>query len=126
MSYVPIDPNIVPLLQGFRPYLGAKGQAVTDGLLSLLEVVTSNPGQEAVKTMSHALTSIRGEEKTITLNTAAGTVTLSLNLVFVLFLILILLILSGNLLAFSHDFYDNTESPEELGADSGEAEGALV
>ena len=126
MSYVPIDPNIVPLLQGFRPYLGEKGQVVTDGLVSLFDVVTSNSGQEAVKTMSRALASIGGEGKTITLKTATGNLTLSLNLVFVLFLILILLILSGNLLALSHDVNENAESPKEYAADSGDPEGTLV
>ncbi len=126
MSYVPIDPNIVPLLQGFRPYLGEKGQVVTDGLVSLFDVVTSNSGQEAVKTMSRAFASFGGEGKTITLKTATGNLTLSLNLVFVLFLILILLILSGNLLALSHDVDDNAESPEEYAADSGDSEGTLV
>ncbi|WP_418790448.1 hypothetical protein [Phosphitispora sp. TUW77] len=118
MNSIPIDPNIGPLLQGFRPYFGAKGQVITDSLLSLLEVVSSNPGQEAVKTMSKALASFGSEEKIFTLKTATGTLSISLNLVFTLFLILILLILSGNLLAFSHDTYENEERPEESAGDN--------
>ena len=126
MSYVPINPDIVPLLQGFRPYLGVKGQVVTDGLLSLIEVVTSNPGQEAVKTMSKALVTVGGEDKTITVNTAVGPLPLSLNLVFTLFLILILLILSGNLLAINPGNYDNSETYEEPVPDNEDIEGTLI
>ncbi|MFA5882190.1 MAG: hypothetical protein WC834_08335 [Eubacteriales bacterium] len=101
MSYVPIDPKIVPLLQGLKPYLGSKGQVVSEGILGLIQVLTSQHGQEAIKSMSK-IYSVPGSsgERMITVNTAAGPVTFSLNLVFVLFLILILLLLSGNLLAF--------------------------
>lgn len=100
MSYVPIDPKIVPLLQGLKPYLGSKGQVVSEGILGLIQVLTSQHGQEAVKSMSKIYSVPGSGERMITVNTAAGPVTFSLNLVFVLFLILILLLLSGNLLAF--------------------------
>lgn len=101
MNNVPFNPHIVPLLQGIRPYLGANGQVVSDGILSIIQLLASNPGQEAVRTMSRVFTPPGADDKTITVNTVGGPVTLSLNLVFVLFLILILLVLSGNLLALN-------------------------
>ncbi len=101
MSYLSFDSKIVPLLQGLKPYLNSRSQLVTDGILGLIQVVNSQPGQEAVQTISKFYPASGNEDRVITVNTAAGPVTFSLNLVFVLFLILILLLLSGNLLAFS-------------------------
>lgn len=123
MSQIPINPNVVPLLQGFKPYLGTKGQVITDGVLSLISLVTSPTGEEAIRTMSRALTAIGGEEKTFTVRTTEGPVPLSLNLAFVLFLILILLILSGNLLAFSTISDAETDDPLQTPT---EMEGTMV
>ncbi len=108
MSYIPIDSNIVPLLQGLKPYLGSKSQVITEGILSLIQVMTSHHGQEAVKSMSK-LYSVSGlNDRMITVNTVAGPVALSVNMVFLLFLILILLLLSGNLLAVHPGIPDGT------------------
>lgn len=101
MNHIPVNPNIVPLLQGLKPYLATDGQVVTDGILSLLQLISSEQGKDAVTTMSKVFTPSGSDGKAVTINTVAGPVTFSLNLVFVLFLILILLILSGNLLALS-------------------------
>jgi len=99
MSYVPFNENIVPLLNGLKPYLSSKSKIVTDGILSLINVLGSHPGQEAIKAVSQVFTTSGKNDRVITVNTVSGPVTFSLGLAFTLFLILILLILSGNLLA---------------------------
>lgn len=101
MNNLPINPNVVPLLQGLRPYMKSGPKLVTDGVLHLVQMLSSSHGQEAVKAISNALTAPGKDHKIITVNTVAGPVTFSLNMAFVLFLILILLILSGNLLALN-------------------------
>lgn len=115
MSHIPVNPHIVPLLQGVKPYLAKDGQVVTEGILSLLQLISSEHGKEAVATMSKVFTPSGSDEKAITINTVAGPVTFSLNLVFVLFLILILLILSGNLLALSPGFLGGSNPIPEGG-----------
>lgn len=117
MSNVPINPNVVPLLQGVKPYLGLNGQVVTDGVLSLIQLLTSQPGKEAVYTMSKVFSAPGGGDSAVTVNTVTGPVTFSLNLAFTLFLILILLLLSGNLLALNPGMFGgNTGAdPEQSG-----------
>lgn len=107
MSFVPVNPNVIPLLQGLKPYLASNGQFVTDGILSLIQLLTSDHGKAAVSAVSKVFTTSGNGGKVVTVNTVAGPVTFSLNLVFVLFLILILLILSGNLLALSPGMFGN-------------------
>ncbi|MDT3700589.1 MAG: hypothetical protein RO469_14355 [Thermincola sp.] len=113
MSHIPVSPHLAPLLQGVKPYLASDGQVVTDGILSLLQLLTSESGQDAVATMSRMFTPSGSNGKSVTINTVAGPVTFSLNLVFVLFLILILLILSGNLLALSPGMLGGNDSGHE-------------
>lgn len=115
MSHIPVNPNIIPLLQGLKPYLAHNGQVVTDGILSLLQLLSSEHGKEAVATMGKVFTPSGSDGKAVTINTVAGPVTFSLNLVFVLFLILILLILSGNLLALSPGVLGGNDPAHEGG-----------
>ncbi len=105
MDFQPINTNVIPLLQGLKPYLGTKGKIVSEGLSSLVNLLASEHGQEAVKTMSKALTVTGKGDKVFTVNTPGGPVSFSLGIAFTLFLILILLILSGSLLALSPGFY---------------------
>lgn len=105
MSDLPINQNVVPLLHGLKPYMGSGGQVLADGVISVIKLLASNHGQEAIGAMSRVFTAPGKGTKTITVNTGAGPVTFSLNMVFVLFLILILLLLSGNLLAFNPGGY---------------------
>lgn len=115
MSHIPVNPHIIPLLQGLKPYLANNGQVVTDGILSVLQLLSSDHGKEAVATMGKVFTPSGSDGKAVTINTVTGPVTFSLNLVFVLFLILILLILSGNLLAFSPGFLGGNDPAPEGG-----------
>lgn len=108
-----VNPNVIPLLQGLKPYLGNNGQVLTDGVLSLVQLMTSQHGQEAIHTMSKVIAGPNKSDKIMTVNTVGGSVTVSLNLAFTLFLILILLILSGNLLAL--DFTGGCVDPVETG-----------
>lgn len=101
MSQISVDPNLVPLLQGLKPYLSVKSQALADGISSFLQLLTSQHGKEAVSTMSKVFSTPGGSSKSVTINTVAGPVTFSFGLAFALFLILILLVLSGNLLALN-------------------------
>jgi len=119
MSYVPINPDVVPLLNGLKPYLNQKGQVVTEGVLSIIQLLTSNPGQETVKTLSKVFRTAGQDDRVITVNTAAGPVAVSISIAFTLFLILILLILSGSILAFNPIF--SSEQTEEH-SDGDEAE----
>lgn len=109
MDYIPVNPNVVPLLHGLKPYLAKDGQVVTEGILSVLQLLASQQGKDAVATMSKIFTESGSSGKAITVNTVNGPVTFSLNLAFVLFLILILLILSGNLLALSPGFFGGAD-----------------
>ncbi len=99
MSFVPFSPHLVPLLQGIKPYLGIKGQNFTDGMLSLINLLASQPGQQAIEAVSKMFLLPSKHGKGITVHTVSGPITLNLSSAFVLFLILILLILSGNLLS---------------------------
>lgn len=109
MDHIPVNPNVVPLLQGIKPFLAEEGKVVTEGILSVLHLLTSEHGKDAVATMSKIFTESGSSGKAITVNTVNGPVTFSLNLVFVLFLILILLILSGNLLALSPGLFGGAD-----------------
>lgn len=124
MNYLPVSPNVVPLLQGLKPYLGSKGHVLVEGVTSVFNLLGSSPGQEAVGAMSKVFTTVTKSDKAITVNTSAGPVTLSLNLAFTLFLILILLLLSGNLLAFgalnNQDGYYGSALEETGNGDYGE------
>ncbi|HWI54964.1 MAG TPA: hypothetical protein VNT57_04690 [Desulfobacteria bacterium] len=105
MDFQPINTNVVPLLHGLKPYLGTKGQLVTEGLTSLVNLLSSEHGQEAIRTMSRTLTATGKGDKVFTVNTPGGPVTFSLGIEFTLFLILILLILSGSFLAMGSGSY---------------------
>lgn len=105
MDFQPIDPNIIPLLQGLKPYLGTRGQALAEGASSLVNLLTSHHGQEAVRSVSNIFM-VKGKgDKVVTVDTAGGPVSLSLSMAAVLFLIFILIILSGNLLALTPGAY---------------------
>ncbi|WP_418791541.1 hypothetical protein [Phosphitispora sp. TUW77] len=97
MSNILFSPDLPPLIIGVKPYLPLKGQNLADGVLSLIELLSSMPAQEAAKKMSR-LFQLAGN-RSITVDTSLGPITLALDSAFLLFLILILLILSGNLLS---------------------------
>gem|GEM_PF-5129637 len=99
MSHQPFNSNLVPLIQGIRPYLKAEYISVADGILSIMNLISSQQGQEAARAMSRMLHFDEKNNRTLLIETAAGPMTLNLPSAFTLFLILILLILSGNLLA---------------------------
>ena len=92
------NPDIVPLIQGLKPFLPDNAQYYADGVLRLIDLATSESAQEAAQNLSRMF--LLPDNKSITIQTAAGPLTLSLDSAFLLFLILILLILSGNLLTF--------------------------
>ncbi len=98
-------PNIVPLIQGVKPYLNTHLQTTADGVLSLINLLSSPPGQETVKAVSK-LFSLPSKNTGITVYSVNGPVTLNINYAFVLFLILILLIFSGSFLLFGMDQID--------------------
>ncbi len=102
MYRLSIDPNIVSLLQGLKPFLSQRSQVVTDGVLSVIQLLTSQYGQEAIHTVSKLFTPPAGKDN-VSAAQETGTVPVIFpsNLAFTLFLILILLILSGNVLAIN-------------------------
>lgn len=120
MDFQPINPNVVPLLQGLSPYLGKKGQIVSEGISSFVNLLSSNYGQETVRTMSKVFSVTGKGDKVFTVNTPSGPVTFSLGIAFALFLILILLILSGSFLAMSPGMYGNYSDPSAVIEDSSE------
>ncbi len=87
MMPVTVDPNVIPLLQGVKPYLGSKGQNLADSVLSFLRLISSQAGQETLKVFSTSMNPEIGTQ-------ADGA--WSLNYAFTLFLILLLLVLSSN------------------------------
>ena len=101
MSFEPINPNVAPLIHGVKPYLGSSGQVLADGALSLIQLLTSQHGKDAIQTMSKVLSTPGKPDKVISIPTATGSIGISLGLAFALFLILILLILSGSLLTLT-------------------------
>lgn len=117
MDLQPIDSNIIPLLQGLKPYLGNRGKVLAEGVSSLVNLLTSHHGQEAVRSVCNIFTANGQRDKIVTVDTAAGPVSLSLSMAAVLFLIFILIILSGNLLALTPGNYggypENTAVSEE-------------
>ncbi len=105
MSSTLFGPDLPPLIKGVKPYLPEKAQYLADGVLSLIELVTSRPAQEAAQKMNR-LFQLPGQ-KSVTIDTSLGPITLSLDSAFLLFLILILLILSGNILTIGAGISDN-------------------
>jgi hypothetical protein len=94
MNNLPIDPNLLPLLDGVRPYLGSNAQNYADLFASMIKLLTSNSGQEVIATMGRMV-------KESTSNTTAadtaknmGVQAIGPNIAFSLFLILILLLFS--------------------------------
>lgn len=118
MEFQPIDPNIVPLIQGLKPYLGSRGQVLAEGATSLVNLLASHHGKEAIRSVSNIFTAGGKGDKIVTVDTAAGPVSLSLSMAAVMFLIFILLILSGNLLALTPGGYGgypgNTAVSEDI------------
>lgn len=94
MNNLPIDPNLLPLLDGVRPYLGLKAQNYADLFASMIKLLTSSSGQEVIATMSRMVA--EGTSKTAAAGTAKnmGTQVFAPNIAFSLFLILILLLFS--------------------------------
>lgn len=113
MSSIPINPNVVPLLQGLKPYLGANAQVVSDGVINLVKVLNSPHGQEAVQSLSKVITAPGRGERVFTVDTFAGPISFNLGMVFALFLILILLVLSASFLTLGPSLYGNLTQAEE-------------
>ncbi len=102
MNRLSVDPNVVPLLQGLKPFLSSRSQVITDGILSVVQLLTSQHGQEAIQAVSKIFAAADKRDKKPTVQeTGDGHVISPVNMAFTLFLILILLILSGNLLALN-------------------------
>ncbi|KNZ70675.1 hypothetical protein Tfer_0353 [Thermincola ferriacetica] len=103
MSSSPLNPNLVPFLQGLKPFLGPKGQNLTDITLNLLKILSSQTTQETVQMLNEAVNKN---------SSAAQGVASPVDYAFTLFLILILLILSSNVLI-----------PNEVGYNTGLSHG---
>lgn len=103
MNNLLVQPELVPLLQALKPYLGSKGQTVSDGVSNILKLVTSEPGREALNTLDNVLSTWGVDGKPISFNTPLGQVQFSMGSVFVLFLILVLILLAGKFPALSID-----------------------
>lgn len=91
MTNLPIDPNLLPLLDGVRPYLGAKAQGYTDMFKSMVKLLTSNSGREVITTMSRML----NPGQTVTAEGVLQGPVTGMNFAFALFLILILLLFAS-------------------------------
>ncbi len=90
-------PELITLIQGIKPHLGDKGQAVSDGVLSVMSLISSEHGQQTLQNLDRVLSALGMDGKNVTISTASGRpVAFSLNSSFILILILILLLLSGN------------------------------
>lgn len=101
-----IKPELITLIQGIKPYLGNKGQIVSDGLLSVMQLVTSEQAQQTLQNLDRVLSTLGMDGKNVTISTASGRpVTFSLNSSFILFLIPILLLLSGNFSTLNNSFF---------------------
>lgn len=95
MNSLSIDPETVKLIQMAAPFLGQTGLALTDGFLRSVELLTSNAGQEWLKSLSRVANLGGRGGKSLPLHSASGPADINLNLPFILFLIFILLFLSS-------------------------------
>lgn len=91
MSNLPIDPNLLPLLDGIRPYLGTKARNYSDMLSSMVKLLTSNSGREVITTMSRMLT----PAPNVTAEAVQAAPIPGPNMAFSLFLILVLLLFAS-------------------------------
>lgn len=112
MSTVPINPNVVPLLQGLKPYIGSNAQAISDSVINMVKLLTSHHGQEAVQSVTKVLTTPGKDERIFTVDTFAGPISFNLGMVFALFLILILLVLSASFLTLGPSLYGDDQQAE--------------
>lgn len=55
MNNLPLDPHLIPLLNGVKPYLGAKSRNLADMFTGVVDLLTSNSGKEVISTMSQLL-----------------------------------------------------------------------
>ena len=103
------DPEILPLIHGLKPYLGVKGQVLSDSISSVLQLLSSQHGQQAVQTLNQVMSTWGQDGKMISFGTPLGEFSFSLNAVFILFLILVLLLLAGNSTFFNSNSVNNTQ-----------------
>jgi len=92
MSNLPIDPNLLPLVNGVRPYLGNKARNFADMYTGMIKLLTGNSGKEVLTTMSRILAPRNAQALAEAKGAQAQMYTP--NIAFTLFLILILLILA--------------------------------
>ncbi len=92
MNSLPIDPNLMPLINGVKPYLGSKAKDYADMFTGMMKLLSSNSGREVITTMSRIMLPAD-------IKTAAGSTTQAIspqmyspNIAFSLFLVLVLLI----------------------------------
>ncbi|MHB9094415.1 MAG: hypothetical protein ACYC21_07055 [Eubacteriales bacterium] len=52
-----VKPELIPLLNGLKPYLGSKGQTLADSIMSVVQLLTSQAGQEAFENVAKMLPS---------------------------------------------------------------------
>lgn len=57
MGNLPIKAEDIQLLNGLKPYLGTKGQALTDRVLSMIQLLTSESIQQALEAMVRVMPS---------------------------------------------------------------------
>ena len=114
MSTVPINPNVVPLLQGLKPYIGSNAQVISDSVINLVNLLTSHHGQEAVQSVTKVFTTSGKDERVFTVDTFAGPISFNLGMVFAMFLILILLVLSASFLTLGPSLLGDNQQAEGL------------
>lgn len=114
MSNLPIDPNIMPLINGVKPYLGLKAQNYADMFASVIKLLTSNSGQEVITTMGRILAPDTADSVSIETNKGLGALMVGPNIAFSLFLILILLIFATGGLGWMGGF----DAADEVSTDN--------
>lgn len=101
VTYFAPIPEMIPLLQSVKRYMGPKGMTLTDGLLKIIDFITSEPGEELLKTLGE-ISSLGGKQgKPVSVYTASRPMTINLNWSLILFLILILFVIPANPVNFS-------------------------
>lgn len=94
MDYVLFSPNVTPLLRGIKPYLPENGKKLINGTLSIIDMLTSSYGQNAVKNLTDLFLSAGPKtDRDRQDQSLDPSLTTGLGIAFALFLVLILLIL---------------------------------
>lgn len=125
MKNLPIDPNLMPLINGVKPYLGTSARNYADMFSSTLKLLSSNSGREVITTMGRILApNVKG---TVSTETNKGLSALLMgpgpSIAFSLFLILVLLIFATGGLGWADlmDAADDEVNTPDNQAEPGDA-----